>query len=238
MWQVALGENLNRHRLNFFKHSDHRSDYSSVRINAEGEIVEKQLHKQISNETLKKLVDMAIKTDNESGEIELDQNNDYIFLKVIVDRTQGFTMVFIDSTRKKEIFNSLVFQIIFIVFVSLLLVLIGSLFLSGKTLIPIKKAWQKQIDFSADASHELRTPLSVIQTNLELVMGNPNETVKSQINWLENILVENKRMTRLVDDLLTLSRTDSNQQILDKTHFIFDEALKEVIVPLEPLAAN
>ncbi|MCX8128847.1 MAG: HAMP domain-containing histidine kinase [Clostridia bacterium] len=138
-----------------------------------------------------------------------------------------------NDIRKHE----LTVRIIFSVILCLVFVFFGSLFISGRVIVPIKKAWQKQVDFTADASHELRTPLAVIQTNLELVMGNPDETVESQNKWLENMLNESKRMSKLIDDLLTLSRSDANQQTLEMNRFMLDEALHEAVDPYKPIAA-
>lgn len=116
------------------------------------------------------------------------------------------------------------------------MVLAGSWLLSKAAIRPIQAAWQKHIDFTADASHELRTPITVIQTNLELVMDSPKESVESQMRWLKNIEAENMRMARLVDDLLTLSRADTNQQNLETEMFMLDETVSEALVALEPTA--
>ena len=117
-----------------------------------------------------------------------------------------------------------------------IMVFIGSWLLSNVATRPIKAAWQKQLDFTADASHELRTPISVIQTNLELVMDSPKETVGSQIKWLKNIEAENKRMAKLVEDLLTLSRADTDQQSLEVETFSLNEVVLEALTPFEPIA--
>ena len=112
---------------------------------------------------------------------------------------------------------------------------IGSVILSKIAIAPIKSAWQKQLDFTADASHELRTPLAIIQTNLELVLDSPDETIESQLKWLKNIEAENKRMAKLVDDLLTLSRADTTEQLIEKEMFMLDEAILESLTPFEAL---
>jgi signal transduction histidine kinase len=116
------------------------------------------------------------------------------------------------------------------------LVFVGSLLLSGLAVKPIRAAWQKQLDFTADASHELRTPIAVIQTSLELVMDSPDETIESQMKWLKNIEAENHRMAKLVEDLLTLSRADTGQQTTEKETFMLDEAIEETLAPFVPLA--
>lgn len=118
---------------------------------------------------------------------------------------------------------------------AIVMVLIGSWVLSKAAIRPIQAAWQKQLDFTADASHELRTPIAVIQTNLELVMDSPDETVESQMKWLKNIEAEIHRMARLVEDLLTLSRADTGQQTTEKETFMLGEAISEAIAPLVPV---
>lgn len=116
--------------------------------------------------------------------------------------------------------------------------LAGSWLLSKAAVRPVQNAWQKQLDFTADASHELRTPIAVIQTNLELVMDSPEESVENQMKWLKNIEAENKRMAKLVDDLLTLSRADTNEQTLEWETFMLDRAALEALVPLEAAASK
>lgn len=61
--------------------------------------------------------------------------------------------------------------------------------------------------FSSDASHELRTPLTVMKGETELVLRRPRECEDYQ-GVLESNLEEIDRMTRIVDELLFLSRAD------------------------------
>jgi len=122
--------------------------------------------------------------------------------------------------------------------VGTVLVFIGSWLLSKKAVRPIEEAWQKQLDFTADASHELRTPLTVIKTNLELVIDSPEETIKSQMKWLKNIAAEQERMTRLVADLLTLSRSDTNEQELEIEPFMLDEMVLKTVKSFEVVATK
>lgn len=74
---------------------------------------------------------------------------------------------------------------------------------------PIKEAWTTQKRFIADASHELKTPLSVILANTDIILKHPNELVLDNKKWLESTKSEAKSMQNLVQDLLTLSKLQS-----------------------------
>lgn len=86
--------------------------------------------------------------------------------------------------------------------------LIISLVLANIALKPVEDSWNKQRQFVADASHELKTPLSVIMANTELLASHGDETVASQMKWIENTRSESQRMAELVNDLLFLAKND------------------------------
>lgn len=110
---------------------------------------------------------------------------------------------------------------------------VGGYFLSGRSLVPIKKNVERQQEFLADASHELRTPISVIQTNLEVVKSSGNETVDSQMVWVDNAYDEINRMKQIVEDLMFLARAESGDllihpQEIDLTFLIKDTTEKMI----------
>ncbi len=106
--------------------------------------------------------------------------------------------------------------------------LLAGYFLGKRALIPIRQAWEVQQQFVADASHELRTPLTVIQTRTELLLQHPHQTVQEKSDDISTIYRETRRVRRLVNDLLTLARSDSNQLELDRQAFDVSELLSEV----------
>lgn len=136
------------------------------------------------------------------------------FAALIISITIFITLALSYNRIRGDLFHRYVFVCIILI----VLVIIGSVLLSSLAIRPIQKAWQRQLDFTADASHELRTPLAVIQSNLEIVMESENTTIAEQKKWLSNIETETHRMSELVEALLTLSRADtgSNPPVIEE----------------------
>ena len=115
---------------------------------------------------------------------------------------------------------------------------LGGYFLSGRSLVPIKKSVEQQQEFLADASHELRTPIAVVQTNLEVVKVSGDETVNSQMIWVDNAYEEVRRMHRIVEDLMFLARADSGDLIVHRESVDLIYLIKDVTEKMAPLAGK
>ncbi len=81
--------------------------------------------------------------------------------------------------------------------------------------------------FTADASHELKTPLTVLRSGIERAITHP-EVSPDVMVVLEETLLEVKRMTELVDSLLTLARADEGRAPLHLERVELREILGEV----------
>jgi signal transduction histidine kinase len=77
----------------------------------------------------------------------------------------------------------------------------------------LEESLAAQKRFVADASHELRTPLTTIISNVGLLLKQPDVQVRDQRDALEDIAAESDRMSRLVQELLTLARADAGQHL-------------------------
>lgn len=84
-----------------------------------------------------------------------------------------------------------------------------SYFLAGKTMAPIQETLEKQKQFISDASHELRTPIAILKTNMEVELADTGIKGERKKNLKSN-LTEVNQMADLVNDLLLLSRIDSD----------------------------
>jgi signal transduction histidine kinase len=108
--------------------------------------------------------------------------------------------------------------------------------LANRSIIPISENWAKQKQFVADASHELKTPLTTIITNCSALRANNQETISSQIKWLEAIEIGTDRMTKLVNNLLLLARAEGIPEHIEKLPFAMRDLIAEVIKQFEATA--
>ena len=84
-------------------------------------------------------------------------------------------------------------------------------------------------EFVANVSHELRTPLTNIHSYAETLQDNVGELPPEMENkFLGVILNESERMVHIVQDLLTLSRFDSNRDELKLSRFSFETVVRDL----------
>lgn len=81
--------------------------------------------------------------------------------------------------------------------------------------------------FSADASHELRTPLTITKGETELALRRPRQAEDYQ-RVLESNLEEIDRMSRIVDELLFLSRADLGEIKIKRSPVQLDGIVREI----------
>ncbi|MCZ8314671.1 ATP-binding protein [Phreatobacter sp.] len=68
-------------------------------------------------------------------------------------------------------------------------------------------------DFVANASHELRTPLASVLGFIETIQGPARNDAAARDRFLGIMLTQARRMSRLIDDLLSLSRVELNEHV-------------------------
>jgi len=121
----------------------------------------------------------------------------------------------------------------------LLLLMSGGIgyFAAGRALVPIRRSFDTQRRFVADASHELRTPLSVIQASLDVVEKEEQDRLSpfSQ-QVIADLKQEVRRMGRLTGDLLTLARSDAEGMELRRESFDLQELLQRAQRTMQPQA--
>lgn len=110
--------------------------------------------------------------------------------------------------------------------------------LAGRAMGPIAQAFRRQEQFTSDASHELRTPLSILKSAYEVL----DEESDKLPDFHRNVLMKSGReihhMSRLVDNLLVLARSDSGRIELAFSSFSLRNTINQVIEQVEPIAAS
>jgi two-component system, OmpR family, sensor kinase len=95
---------------------------------------------------------------------------------------------------------------------------------------------QAQMDLVADVSHELRTPLTTVKGMVETLRDGAVDDLQVRDRFLASVDSETERMIRLVNDLLLLSRADSNALNLHPASCVMDTVITRTIERLRPLA--
>lgn len=119
------------------------------------------------------------------------------------DETQEMQNAFrreLDKMHAEQLAR-LAFVLIMVGVITEVLVFVASYYYSEKAIEPVKNAYLKQREFIANASHELKTPIAAARANFE-ALGTDEQP------WTDNVDMELERASRLVNDLLTLARTD------------------------------
>jgi len=82
-----------------------------------------------------------------------------------------------------------------------------------KNITPLKNIEKVRSSFIANVSHELKTPLATIMGFLETIRGPAKDDQKSMSKFLGIMDKETIRMKRLIDDLIVVSKIESDEHI-------------------------
>jgi signal transduction histidine kinase len=214
-----------------------------VEVNEYGEIIKdfKPFNISIDSTTLQDSVNIVLKNDEPSSKIDINGST-YSYLK---QRTPfGTKIAFVDRTQYQNLLFQLLRTFILIGSISLIALLIISIYLTNRTIKPIKETFEKQKQFIADASHELKTPLTIIKTNASLILSHPDDSIRNQQKWINYINAQTDRMSILINEMLSLTKLDTDEnrltlfsinisKIIESMILMFDAVMYENNIELE-----
>src|ERR1700761_329729 len=95
-----------------------------------------------------------------------------------------------------------------------------------------------RVDFIANASHELRTPLASLVGFIETLQGSAHDDAKARDRFLAIMREQGRRMARLIEDLLSLSRIEQKQHLRPEHVVDLAQTTRGVVDALTPMARD
>ncbi len=185
----------------------------------------------ITEEDLSLIIDEIIETEESKG-ILADHNLRYIIKYYTTpEGVEQIVIGFMDISYELNILSNQRDMYLMISLVILVVFFGISVFLANHIIKPIEKSWKQQQQFVSDVSHELKTPTAVILANTSILKMNPD--LNEDKKWVDYIEIEAKRMKKLVEDLLFLSKSDysKNEQVLSS--FSLSDVVLNSTLPFE-----
>ncbi|WP_342563572.1 HAMP domain-containing sensor histidine kinase [Paenibacillus sp. FSL R7-0345] len=172
----------------------------------------------------------AAGTDKTTGRFELDGS---LWAFEVKQTADGHMLVFLDITSQQKILTNLIYIFTVVGIIMLIILFFISRYFANRSIKPVQEAFDKQKQFIADASHELKTPLAIINTNTDVLLSNPEDTILEQSKWLHYIKSETERMAKLTNDLLYLTEMDDSRTGMIHAPFNISEAVENIILTME-----
>lgn len=147
--------------------------------------------------------------------------------------TDRISIVFLDVTAYNKTLFDLMMTLLLVGSVTLGVIFLVSVYFANRAIKPLSRAWEKQKQFVADASHELKTPLSIINANYDVLVASQDETVGSQMKWLDYMRIGTDRMAKLINDLLTLAKLEDTKPQEPIVTFDLSHTVKTVLSSME-----
>ncbi len=183
------------------------------------EVISRDYIYSIDEETAKAYTKTVLQKDKEKG-----YYGDYRY-HVRIDEA-GTIVLFLNVSSALQFMKSLLFISLVIGFLSLLVVLLLVVFFSRYAVRPYVKNMERQKRFITDAGHELKTPITSIATSADIAAMEYEGD-----EWIANIQKQTMRLTRLVGELVALSRMDEEVPFPEKNTFSLSDAAWETAEP-------
>jgi len=105
-----------------------------------------------------------------------------------------------------------------------------------RDLTEAQRVERMRVDFVANASHELRTPLASVTGFIETLQGPARNDTDARERFLEIMAEQARRMSRLIDDLMSLSRIELKAHVRPETVVDVGPILEHVADSMHPLS--
>lgn len=191
--------------------------YFSVHCDSGGKVVEinRDHIATVSDSDAEALANAVINKGSARGYI-----NGYRYLSA--NKDGGKTVLFLNSEKELRSAVSLLKITATIATVSLAVIFVLVVLFSKRAIAPYVKNIEAQKQFITNASHELKTPITAIATSAEVLASEDGEN-----EWVKNVKFQTAKLSKLVTNLITLSRLDEENPFPQRSEFSLSDALWE-----------
>ena len=207
------------------------SNYFLVRYDQEGTVAKVDVSRTsaVTEEEAQELAAQVYAGKREEGQVSR-----FRYLRREAPQGGGVTVVFLDTSEE-------VFSYIRVLLLSAAaglgcwgLMLVFVILLSRRAIRPIAENIERQKQFVTNAGHEIKTPLAIIQSNTEAM-----ELYLGESKWSRNIKEQTRRLSGLMQDLLTLARMDEGAAPAQKAALSLSGLAEQALEPfLQPMEAQ
>lgn len=192
------------------------------------------------NSDLQDIFSLAKKESKENHGLDLDSSGSsqalskvtmfqipgYYACTARIPKKQGALHAVFLYSQKEQVSQILRMRLLFLcaVLTAIFALAVFSWLFTRKMIRPLEKSRKEQNAFIAAASHELRSPLAVIQSSLSAI---PHASKERADQFISISLDECRRMSRLIQDMLSLSRSDNHTWVLNTAPCEVDTLLLE-----------
>lgn len=156
---------------------------------------------------------------------------DYRYLVCASEQASEVRIIFLDRGRELSNFHNLIVTGLGVTILGFGAVCVLMVFLSARITKPFVENDEKQKRFITDAGHELKTPLTIIDADVEVLEMDLGEN-----EWLHDIRSQCKRLARLTNDLILLSRMEESRKGMVLVDFPFSDMVEEIVHTFQALA--
>ncbi|MGN1406230.1 MAG: sensor histidine kinase [Erysipelotrichaceae bacterium] len=201
-------------------HSEFTAHFFIVHSTGSGEIAlfDSDFINSVDFERAQEYVKSVLSKNKKSGTV-----GDYRYL---VSYDEEITIVFLNIVDSLKFQKALFVNSLLIGSGGLLMVVIILFLVSKRAIKPFVDNVNKQKRFITDASHELKTPLTSISTSVDILKMESDDN-----EWLDNIQSQVLRLTKLVNSLVILSKSDEGKTLNEC--FDLSELVYELLEPFE-----
>ena len=173
----------------------------------------------VNDEKAVTLGEQALRMKRSSGFVFL-QSGVYRFYEGAAEG--GMRITFLDCTRTLQNYYTFMALSIAISIASLLAICVMMIIFATKIISPIAESYEKQKQFITDAGHDIKTPITIIDADREILEMDIGEN-----EWLDDIRRQTKRLTKLTNDLIYLSRMEEGTDIKELSSFSISAVCQE-----------